>query len=90
MFRMAITNKTTVMATMPLLAGFLALASKFIEAVIKLLEAGTEVGAKSISEVKAEIAGDLRKLKASILVVLDDLDRLIWVGEERSIRARPS
>jgi predicted KAP-like P-loop ATPase len=47
-----------------------------MDAAIRLLEAGTEVGTKSISEVKAEIAGDLRKLKAPILVVLDDLDRL--------------
>ena len=47
-----------------------------MDAIIKLLEAGTEIGAKSISEAKAEIAGDLRKLRAPILVVLDDLDRL--------------
>lgn len=58
------------------LAGALAFLSKFAEAAIKFLEAGTENGSKSLSEVKDEIAKDLRKLKAPILVVLDDLDRL--------------
>jgi len=67
---------TIILGTLLLLAGILALVSKFMDAAIKLLEAGTEVGTKSITEVKAEIAGDLRKLKAPILVVLDDLDRL--------------
>jgi predicted KAP-like P-loop ATPase len=67
---------TIILGTLLLLAGILALVSKFVDAAIKLLESGTDVGTKSISEVKAEIAGDLRKLKAPILVVLDDLDRL--------------
>lgn len=59
-----------------LLTGALALVSKFVNAIITLLETGVDVGAKSISEVKAELAHDLRKLKSPILVVLDDLDRL--------------
>jgi predicted KAP-like P-loop ATPase len=59
-----------------LLAGLLALVSKFMDALIRLLEAGSEVGAKSLSEAKVELADDLRKLRAPILVVLDDLDRL--------------
>ncbi len=59
-----------------LLGGVFALVSKFIDGAIKILEAGTEVGTKTISEVKTDIAADLRKLKAPILVVLDDLDRL--------------
>jgi predicted KAP-like P-loop ATPase len=67
---------TIVLGSLVLLAGLFALLSKFTDAIIKLLEAGTEIGAKSISEAKAEIAGDLRKLKEPILVVLDDLDRL--------------
>lgn len=67
---------TIVLGSLVLLAGLIALLSKFMDAIIKLLEAGTEIGAKSISEAKAEIAGDLRKLKAPILIVLDDLDRL--------------
>lgn len=50
--------------------------SKLFDALIKFLEAGTEVGAKSLTEIKSEIAGDLKKLKAPILVILDDLDRL--------------
>src|SRR5450755_3400008 len=37
---------------------------------------GRRVGSRSMSEVKAEIAEDLRALRAPILVVLDDLDRL--------------
>lgn len=56
--------------------GILAFASRFIDAAIKFLEAGTEVGSKSLGEVKAEIAKDLRTLKTPILVVLDDVDRL--------------
>lgn len=67
---------TIALGSLVLMAGVLALVSKFMDATIKFLEAGTEIGAKSISEAKAEIARDLRKLKAPILVVLDDLDRL--------------
>ncbi|MCL5671127.1 MAG: KAP family NTPase, partial [Acidobacteria bacterium] len=59
-----------------LLVGALAFLSDLFGAAIKFLEAGTDVGAKSISEVKAEIAGDLKKLKTPILVIHDDLDRL--------------
>jgi len=60
-----------------LFAGVLALVSKFVDATTKLMAVGVEVGQKSISEIKTEIADDLRKLKAPILVVLDDVDRLI-------------
>lgn len=67
---------TIVLGSLMLVAGLLALVSKFIDAIVKLMEAGTEIGAKSLSEAKAEIATDLKKLKAPILVVLDDLDRL--------------
>lgn len=67
---------TIILGSLVLTAGLLALVSTFMDAIIKMLEAGTEIGAKSISEAKTEIAGDLRKLKAPILVVLDDLDRL--------------
>lgn len=67
---------TFVLGCLLLVVGVFSLVSKFIDATIKFLEAGTEIGAKSLSEVKAEIADDLKKLKAPILVVLDDLDRL--------------
>jgi predicted KAP-like P-loop ATPase len=67
---------SAILGSLLLLAGLLALVSKFVNAVIKFLEAGTEVGTKSISEIKAEIAKDLKRLRAPILVVLDDLDRL--------------
>jgi Cdc6-like AAA superfamily ATPase len=67
---------TIVLGALVLLAGLLALISKFMDAAIKLLEVGTEIGPKSISEAKVEIAVDLRRLKRPILVVLDDLDRL--------------
>ncbi len=59
-----------------ILGGILALVSRFMDATVKFLEAGTEVGTKSLSEIKAEIARDLRNLKKPILVVLDDIDRL--------------
>ena len=67
---------TIILGSLVLIAGLLALVSKFMDATVKLWEAGTEIGTKSISEAKTEIAGDLRKLRAPILVVLDDLDRL--------------
>jgi predicted KAP-like P-loop ATPase len=59
-----------------LFAGILSFASKVMDALVKLAEAGAEVGSKSLDEAKDEIAGDLKKLKAPILVVLDDVDRL--------------
>jgi len=67
---------TIALASMLLLFGLVAAVSRFANAVVTLLEAGTEVGSRSMSEVKAEIAEDLRALRAPILVVLDDLDRL--------------
>jgi hypothetical protein len=67
---------TLVLGCLLVVAGVLSLVSRFVDSAIKFLEAGTEVGAKSLSEVKAEIAVDLRRLKAPILVVVDDLDRL--------------
>jgi predicted KAP-like P-loop ATPase len=59
-----------------LLLAFLALTTGIVEAFIKIFAAGTEVGRKSLSEVKNELADDLKKLKTPILVILDDLDRL--------------
>jgi predicted KAP-like P-loop ATPase len=55
---------------------FLALTTGVVEGLIKFLAAGTEVGKKSISEIKAELAGALKGLKTPLLVILDDLDRL--------------
>jgi predicted KAP-like P-loop ATPase len=65
-----------VLTTVYLVVGFIALVRGATEAVVKFFEAGTEVGEKSINEIKNELAADLRELKAPILVVLDDLDRL--------------
>jgi predicted KAP-like P-loop ATPase len=65
-----------ILGSFSILVGLLALTSKIVETAIKFLEAGTEVGAKNIGEVKEEIAEDLKKLRTPILVVLDDLDRL--------------
>ncbi|MGH9515925.1 MAG: KAP family P-loop NTPase fold protein [Terriglobales bacterium] len=59
-----------------LMIGVLSIGSRFVDAIIKFLEAGTEVGGKGISEIKKEIANDLTGLRAPILVILDDLDRL--------------
>lgn len=44
---------TIILGSLLVVAGLLTLVSKFMDALMKLLEAGTEVGTKSISEVKA-------------------------------------
>lgn len=67
---------TFVLAFLLLASGALALVSRFVSAIIKFSEAGTEIGTKSLSDVKKEIGRDLKSLKSPILVVLDDLDRL--------------
>lgn len=67
---------TFVVAFLLLASGVLALVSRFMSAIIKFSEAGTEIGAKSLSDVKKGIGRDLKKLKTPILLVLDDLDRL--------------
>jgi predicted KAP-like P-loop ATPase len=59
-----------------LIASFLSISSKFVDATITFFEAGVDVGAKSLGEIKAEVAADLRKMDAPILAILDDLDRL--------------
>jgi predicted KAP-like P-loop ATPase len=40
------------------------------------LEVGVETGRKSLSEVKSELANELRSLSVPVLVVMDDIDRL--------------
>lgn len=67
---------TAIFGALTLVTGVLALVSRFVEAAIKFIEAGTEVGARTINEVKKELSRDLKKLKTPILIVLDDLDRL--------------
>jgi predicted KAP-like P-loop ATPase len=67
---------STALAIAVLVIATLALFTGVVNASIKFLEAGTDIGVKSLSEVKDELANDLKKLKAPILVVLDDLDRL--------------
>lgn len=67
---------TILFGLLTILAGVLALVSKLADAAVEFFEAGTDIGSKSLGEVKDEIAKDLRKLKAPILVILDDIDRL--------------
>jgi predicted KAP-like P-loop ATPase len=64
------------LATVYLVVGCIALLRGATEAVIKFFEAGTDVGEESINEIKEKLAADLRKLKAPILIVIDDVDRL--------------
>lgn len=65
-----------VLGILTIVMAFLALTTGVVEGLIKFCAAETEVGKKSISEIKADLAGDLKGLKAPILVILDDLDRL--------------
>ena len=60
-----------------ILAAFLRWLSKFAALVGGLLESGVEVGRKSLKEVKFELSESLRTLQAPLLVVIDDVDRLI-------------
>ncbi len=59
-----------------LIASFLSISSKLVDATITFFEAGVDVGAKSLGEIKTEVAADLRKMNAPILAILDDVDRL--------------
>lgn len=59
-----------------LVMALLAFTTGLVEATIKLLASGIDVGQKSINEIKEELARDLKRLKTPIVVVLDDLDRL--------------
>lgn len=59
-----------------LFVGLLSFSSKIVDAAITFFEAGVDVGAKSLGEVKVEVAAGLRKMKAPILAILDDVDRL--------------
>lgn len=59
-----------------LLMGVLALSTSLVEATVKFLAAGAEIGRKSLGEVKKELSNDLKKLKTPILFIIDDLDRL--------------
>lgn len=63
--------------TLVVLAAFLRWSSKFAALVGGLLESGVEVGGKSLEEVKFELSESLRTLQAPLLVVIDDVDRLI-------------
>ncbi|WP_158821659.1 P-loop NTPase fold protein [Granulicella sp. S156] len=56
--------------------GLLSFSTKLVNATIAFFEAGVDTGAKSLTEVKTELAADLQKMKTPILAVLDDLDRL--------------
>lgn len=65
-----------VLGILTLLMAFLALTTGVVEASVKFLAAGTDIGAKGINEIKQELSEDLKKLKNPILIILDDLDRL--------------
>lgn len=65
-----------ILGVVAILMALLALFTKVVEACVKFFAAGSEVGARAINEVKDELAEDLKKLKAPILIILDDLDRL--------------
>lgn len=59
------------------LAAVLLWSSKFAEFVAGFVEAGVEIGKRSLEEVKAALADELRSLNAPLLVVIDDVDRLV-------------
>lgn len=59
-----------------LCAALLHWSSRFAEAVQGALAIGTEVGQKSIPEMRDELTADLRRLPEPLLVVVDDVDRL--------------
>jgi len=56
--------------------GLLTAGGRLTDAVVTILEAGTEVGGQSLDEIKQDLAKDLRKLKTPIMFALDDIDRL--------------
>lgn len=60
-----------------LLAALLHWWSKFAEYVAGFMEASVANGKRSFEEVKAELASELRSLQAPLLVVIDDVDRLV-------------
>jgi predicted KAP-like P-loop ATPase len=64
------------LAMLSFFMAFIAFTTGSVEALVKIFAAGTEIGEKSLSEIKGGIAADLRKLKTPILIALDDLDRL--------------
>jgi len=58
------------------IAAVLTWSSTVAETVANFLQIGTDVGAKTVGEVKRELADELAKLKRPLLVILDDIDRL--------------
>ncbi len=58
------------------LAALLKFSSSVAEKVAGFLEVGVETGRKTVEEVKAELAAELKDLRTPILVVIDDVDRL--------------
>lgn len=62
--------------TFALIALLLNWSSRFAQAVTDLLMVGTEVGRKSLGEVKRELSDSIKQLNAPLLIVMDDLDRL--------------
>lgn len=65
-----------IVSTCILATGLVSLTKGAVEAFIKFMEAGTDAGEESLSEVKNRLSQCLRSLKAPILFIVDDLDRL--------------
>jgi predicted KAP-like P-loop ATPase len=59
------------------LAALLAWSAKAAALVGSFIEPGVEIGRRSLEEVKLELAETLRRLTAPLLVVIDDVDRLV-------------
>ena len=65
-----------VVGVLLVLAAALRSSSGVVQAVVGLLEARIAKGERSLEDVKDELSRDLAELKAPLLVVLDDIDRL--------------
>lgn len=57
-------------------AGLLA-SSGFVQGLSDLLAVGTDVGRRSLEEVKEDLASEIRQLASPVLVIMDDIDRLV-------------
>lgn len=72
-FRAAASWLSIALAAFGVILAFWSGAADFL---IRYLSVGTEIGRKSIDEVKDDLAQELRKLNKPVLIILDDLDRL--------------
>lgn len=63
--------------TTALLAGVIAAVPRFADAITEAITLRYEAQIKPLKEVKEELRQDLKRLKGQLLVVIDDVDRLI-------------